>query len=77
MDAIRGDLDPDDEYVEIENALPGCILDLRSSLLRAATTRRKCVVEFDFINVDMHAVHHDAASAAVGPSKAVWEREEV
>ena len=33
MDAIREDLDPDDEYLEIENTLPGCILDLRSSIL--------------------------------------------
>jgi hypothetical protein len=54
MGAIHEDrgpfLDPYDEYLEIENALPGCILRLRSSLLRAATTRRKFVVDFDTIN---------------------------
>jgi hypothetical protein len=32
MDAIHEDVGPVDEYLEIENALPGCILDLRSSL---------------------------------------------
>jgi hypothetical protein len=54
MDAIREDrgpfLDPYDEYLEIENALPGCILNLRSSVLLTKTTRRKCVVDFDTIN---------------------------
>jgi hypothetical protein len=52
MNAIHEDVGRGDEYLEIENALPGCILELRSSLLRAATTRRNCVVVFDIINVD-------------------------
>jgi hypothetical protein len=43
-------LDPYDEYLEIENALPGCTLDLRSSLLQTKTTRRGCVVGFVTIN---------------------------
>jgi hypothetical protein len=45
--------DNDGEYLEIENALPGCFLQLPSSLLKTVSTRRKLSVKFDIANIDV------------------------
>jgi hypothetical protein len=56
MDTIHESEDNDEEYLEIENVLPGCLLQLRSSLLRDVSSRRKLSVTFDIVNVDENYV---------------------
>jgi hypothetical protein len=43
--------DNDGEYLDIENALPGCVFELPSSLLKTASTRGGLTVNFDIINI--------------------------
>jgi hypothetical protein len=52
MGAIHESEDNDEEDLEIENALPGCLLQLRSSLLRDVSSKRQLSVQFDIVNVD-------------------------
>jgi hypothetical protein len=45
--------DRDADYMEIGNALPGCLIQLTSSLLKTTSARRKLSVSFDIINRDV------------------------
>jgi hypothetical protein len=50
---VRSSEDPDDGYLEIENAFPGSLLQLQSSMLRTASSRRTLPVEFDIVSRDV------------------------
>jgi hypothetical protein len=83
MDAIRESEDNDAEYLEIENGLPGCLLQLRSSLQRDVSSRRKLSVTFDVVNVDRfhvneyvadlyHAISISMVKPLLGEVRDIW-----
>jgi hypothetical protein len=51
----------DGDYVEVANVLPGCFLQLTSSLLKTVSARRKLSVNFDITNLDIVEVRHYVA----------------